>query len=38
MARPFIRRASAALTGLDLAHRITNTGMPKNYAAIAVRP
>jgi SAM-dependent methyltransferase len=38
IARPFIRRASAALTGLDLAHRVTDTGMPKNYAAIAVRP
>jgi SAM-dependent methyltransferase len=38
IASPLIRRASAALTGLDLAHRVTDVGMPKNYAAVAVRP
>lgn len=38
LARPFMRTASAALTGLDLANRVTDTGMPKNYAAVAVRP
>lgn len=38
IARPLIRSASAAFTGLDLANRVTDTGMPKNYAAVAMRP
>jgi SAM-dependent methyltransferase len=38
IARPVLKSASAALTGLDLANRVTDVGMPKNYAAVAVRP
>jgi SAM-dependent methyltransferase len=38
LARPLLRRASAAFTGFDLAHRVTDAGMPKNWAVVAVRP
>jgi SAM-dependent methyltransferase len=35
LARPVLRRSSSVLTGLDLAVRVTDRGMPKNYAAVA---
>jgi SAM-dependent methyltransferase len=35
--RPLLRAASYAFMGLDRAYRVTDRGMPKNYAAVAVR-
>jgi hypothetical protein len=35
LARPVLRRASSVLTGLDPAVRVTDRGMPKNYATVA---